>query len=495
MAQSEKLQIIIEAQDRASKEIKKSSTLISRNIGKLKIAAVAAGAAALAVGKQVIDLASEAEETQAKFNTVFKNLAKDANEWSVDFADSVGRARTDIKKWMATLQDTFVPLGFAREKGLEFSQTLTTLAVDLASFNNVAEDDAIRDLQSAIVGNVETMRKYGVIINQAVLNQELLNMGVMGGVRAASEAEKAQARLNLIMAGTTDAQGDAERTAGSYANTVRRLRASLRNLGEELGKRLLPIIQKVVEGLIFLTQAVGGVFDAVGSLRDRMLGFLDRLNEKTGFIDILRNAWQNVVNQFNEHLRPALQELFIALEPLMPVLKLMAKLLGTVLVGAIVALAKALELVLIVAIKALTVAVKIVTKTVQVFTAIWEGVKSAVLSTAEAIGKLIEKIKQLNVVSRARKAITGAISGVFGGERAEGGIVTPNKAFLVGERGAELFVPNTAGKIIPNNQLGAGGKVVNVNISIRDSHLLSDDVAEKLADMTIRKLKLSSAIV
>ncbi|MCH8157212.1 MAG: hypothetical protein IID18_05580 [Nitrospinae bacterium] len=40
---------------------------------------------------------------------------------------------------------------------------------------------------------------------------------------------------------------------------------------------------------------------------------------------------------------------------------------------------------------------------------------------------------------------------------ASGGPVTPGQPFFVGERGPELFVPNSAGTVVPNNQLNAGG--------------------------------------
>lgn len=43
------------------------------------------------------------------------------------------------------------------------------------------------------------------------------------------------------------------------------------------------------------------------------------------------------------------------------------------------------------------------------------------------------------------------------GEHAWGGWESANTPYLVGERGPEIFVPGTGGKIIPNNQLGGGG--------------------------------------
>ena len=58
---------------------------------------------------------------------------------------------------------------------------------------------------------------------------------------------------------------------------------------------------------------------------------------------------------------------------------------------------------------------------------------------------------------------------LFGGARADGGPVSPGKAYLVGERGPELFMPNTAGQIQPN---GAGGNVRIVNVI--DPNLVGD---------------------
>ncbi|MCH8158043.1 MAG: hypothetical protein IID18_09910, partial [Nitrospinae bacterium] len=68
-----------------------------------------------------------------------------------------------------------------------------------------------------------------------------------------------------------------------------------------------------------------------------------------------------------------------------------------------------------------------------------------------------------NFINPAASSFAGFL---FGGAREHGGPVTPNKAFLVGERGPELFTPGSAGTIIPNNQLAAaGGPVFNVTLN------------------------------
>lgn len=65
----------------------------------------------------------------------------------------------------------------------------------------------------------------------------------------------------------------------------------------------------------------------------------------------------------------------------------------------------------------------------------------------------------------------GSIFGSFGGGKAIGGGVQPGTTYLVGEKGPELFTPNSAGTIIPNGQMAGGGASVvqNWNISTPDA--------------------------
>jgi len=49
--------------------------------------------------------------------------------------------------------------------------------------------------------------------------------------------------------------------------------------------------------------------------------------------------------------------------------------------------------------------------------------------------------------------------------RAGGGSVNKDQAYMVGEKGPEMFVPSGSGKIVPNNQM-RGGQPVNVNFNI-----------------------------
>lgn len=61
--------------------------------------------------------------------------------------------------------------------------------------------------------------------------------------------------------------------------------------------------------------------------------------------------------------------------------------------------------------------------------------------------------------------IAGAAGAVFGGARANGGDVFGDRAYLVGEQGPEMFVPRTAGTVLPNSALPSsreGGRPVQI---------------------------------
>lgn len=64
--------------------------------------------------------------------------------------------------------------------------------------------------------------------------------------------------------------------------------------------------------------------------------------------------------------------------------------------------------------------------------------------------------------------VTSAID--FGGFYASGGSVDPGHAYVVGERGAEMFVPSSAGRIVPNGELG-GSTTAIYHIDARGADL------------------------
>ena len=86
---------------------------------------------------------------------------------------------------------------------------------------------------------------------------------------------------------------------------------------------------------------------------------------------------------------------------------------------------------------------------------------SAVISAADALAK--GSSSGAGGGGGLADALAKVVGGLFGGARADGGPVAAGGAYLVGERGPEVFRPAGAGAIEPAG--GAGGVTVNVNLA------------------------------
>ena len=222
---------------------------------------------ALRFTKQMVDMASSVQEMQSKSSVVFGRFVSEVRNQLKEFGDSVGRSTFELEGMASSIQDTFVPMGFARGEASKLSVQLTKLAVDVASFNNASDTETMMAFQSALVGNHETVRRFGVVITEATLKQELLRMGITKNSKDVTNAEKVQARMNLIIAGTSDAHGDAINTSGSFANTSKALSSALNELSVDVMSPMLPKLTRMVEGFIDATDSARGFFVAIGMLQ------------------------------------------------------------------------------------------------------------------------------------------------------------------------------------------------------------------------------------
>ena len=112
------------------------------------------------------------------------------------------------------------------------------------------------------------------------------------------------------------------------------------------------------------------------------------------------------------------------------------------------------------------------------------GITDALVGAIEGtrtLGEAARSIINDLASSLLRLGINMALTGLLGGTKvgnflgfANGGRPPVGKPSLVGERGPEIFVPRSAGTIIPNNQIGSGGIVNNINVNVSTEGMQSD---------------------
>ena len=81
---------------------------------------------------------------------------------------------------------------------------------------------------------------------------------------------------------------------------------------------------------------------------------------------------------------------------------------------------------------------------------------------------------QRSLIQFGVNAFLGGLPGIGSFFRANGGPVSTGKSYMVGERGPEMFVPNTSGRIVPNSDMGSSTNVV-VNVDASGSSVEGDE--------------------
>lgn len=202
-----------------------------------------------AFGVSAFDAASDAAELESAFTQTFGSLSGEMSRWAEETGDAMGRSTQSMQQMANTFGIFFNQAAPTREAAAEMSRTFSVLAQDLSSFYNVAESDALAKLRSGLAGEAEPLRDFGVFLTEASVKAKALEMGLADASGEISEQAKIMARYQLIMEGTTNAQGDVARTSDGTANRIRAARAAFEELQVTVGEKLIPVITPLVEKL------------------------------------------------------------------------------------------------------------------------------------------------------------------------------------------------------------------------------------------------------
>jgi len=244
-----KIPIFSDYNDRGVKQAEASFSKFGRNVGNITKKAAAAfatiGVAAAAGAVKAIDMASNLAESQSKVAQIFGESGAAIEAFSKTAATSLGLSQQNVLDAAGTFGIFGKAAGLGGTDLSDFSNQFTTLSSDLASFNNTSPEDAINAIGSALRGEMEPIRRYGVMLDDAAIKAEAMAQGLYSGKGALTQQAKILAVTALVYKKTSDAQGDFSRTSGGLANQTKIMKAQLTNAATTIGTALLPIAMKL----------------------------------------------------------------------------------------------------------------------------------------------------------------------------------------------------------------------------------------------------------
>lgn len=208
----------------------------------------------VAAGTAAVKFASDLEEATSKASTVFTTesdrILKAAGNLDDAFSEST------FLDTAGTFGALLQSMGLTEKAAADLSLAWLELSQDMASFHNTNPEEALGAIQSALAGEFEPLKRYGVLLNAALIEQRALEQGLYDGVGAIDAQTRALVINQELLRQQPKVLGDYERTADGVANSTRRLLANFEDAAASLGKELLPaatefvgVLDKAARGL------------------------------------------------------------------------------------------------------------------------------------------------------------------------------------------------------------------------------------------------------
>lgn len=310
-----------------------------------KVAAAAAGLAIIKKGVEAIkefcstaiDAAANAEETNSKFETVFKGAADATNTWAENFAAAAHRSKNEVKGFLADSGAIFTGIGMGAEDASVMSEMMTSLSYDLASFNNLADEDAFNKLRSGLMGETEGLKSMGIVLNDTAIKQSMLQMGITDEFNTLDEATKVQVRWNAILAQTGDAQQDVTRTAGSYTNSVKGVKGIWADFLADAGAKFTPVLttffNTIIDSWPTIEPMLMQLVDPLASILSMLVGAL--LPPLTTILNVVCNdilaPLMPIISAIASAILPPIAQLLGVVAPLLQAISPILQVIGQIL--------------------------------------------------------------------------------------------------------------------------------------------------------------------
>ena len=210
----------------------------------------------LAMGGYFIKTASDAQEANSKFATVFKDVSKQADAVAKNLKNNYGLSSKESKQLLSDTGDLLTGFGFSGKSALDLSEKVNKLAVDLASFTNLQGGSAraSQAITKALIGERESIKLLGIAILEEDVKRQVSIEHKMGLRFATLRQAKANATLTLAINQSKNAMGDFARTSEDFENKSKVFKARIKDLSESFGNLLLPMATKIVDKLTVMAE-------------------------------------------------------------------------------------------------------------------------------------------------------------------------------------------------------------------------------------------------
>lgn len=220
--------------------------------------------------KSAMDYSSNLTEVQNVVDVGFGKYKSKIEDLAKTSIQDYGMSELTAKQIAGRFQAMGTAVGFSQKKMSGMSVELTKLSADMASFYNEDREKVAKSLQSVFTGTTMPLRKYGIDLTQATLQEWAHKQGIDANIKSMSQAEKTMLRYQYVISQTGAAQGDFARTSNTWANQTRMLHQNFQQLGSTIGQIAInafkPFVKAMNSTLVQLDKFAKSARDALGKI-------------------------------------------------------------------------------------------------------------------------------------------------------------------------------------------------------------------------------------
>jgi hypothetical protein len=229
------------------------------------------GAASAVFLASSIREAIDAEDTLRRTTFLLgEEIASQLASGAVDIGKAFAIDDDDVLKFETAIAKVLIGVGLAEEDVADLSEGIVKLGADMAAFNRVPVEDALKALQSGLAGNARALRPLGLLLDNASVRQKALAQTGKQAADSLTQQELVFARYTLIMERAAFQQGAFADQSDSLTAASQRLRVNFQELQERIGKGLIPVVGGLVDALNDSFDAFNLAADGAGNLAEEV---------------------------------------------------------------------------------------------------------------------------------------------------------------------------------------------------------------------------------